>query len=411
MALRRGELPGSTRRFVNATRRSGRSCRRAPRSPVPTTHSTASPEATLRATALAYTSSAAAGRRQPLEDSMAQSTSQQRVAWKDYACQGDKMLLASFGPDRIRVAPPTADAWRALASVLEFHDYQIRPADTDSYNCRAITGGTGRSLHSYGIALDVNWTTNPYRRTPDKRKVRFSAKPTQAERAIDVKHQIADTDMTPAIIDDVLAIRTTDGKRVFEWGGNWTTVKDPMHFELDVTPEELATGIDWSTVKTAPEPAIALGSFDVVQPLIEKWEGGFSNHPDDPGGATNMGITQETLARWRGHPVTTDDVRQLTREEARQIFRADFWQPLRADELPLPAAVMTYNASVLSGAARGAATLQAALNMQGKPVAQDGDIGAETIAASRTADQRRLVDDYAAIYEAYLRSLPVFATF
>src|SRR5262249_25358603 len=117
------------------------------------------------------------------------------------------------------------------------------------------------------------------------------------------------------------------------------------------------------------------------------------------------------LARWRGHPVTTDDVRQLTREEARQIFRADFWQPLRADELPLPAAEMTYNASVLSGPARAAVMLQQALNMQGKPVAQDGDIGAETIAAARTADQRRLVDDFAATYEAYLRSLPAFATF
>ncbi|HKD28430.1 MAG TPA: M15 family metallopeptidase, partial [Xanthobacteraceae bacterium] len=267
---------------------------------------------------------------------MSQSTAQQRVARKAYECSADEMQIIPFGPDRILIAPPTTDAWRALASVMQSHAYQIRPEDTDSYNCRQITGGTGRSLHAFGIALDVNWTTNPYRETPDRRKVRFSDKPTQAERATDVKLQIADTDMTPEMIDDVSEIKTNNGKRVFEWGGSWTTVKDPMHFELDVTPDELASGIDWNTVKqpagqTAPQPApqpapgvgaqvgdpgsvsggdaitpaaIMLGNFDAVQPLIEKWEGGFSNDPRDPGGATNMGITQDTLAQWRGHPVT-----------------------------------------------------------------------------------------------------------
>jgi len=367
---------------------------------------------------------------------MAQSTSEQRVAWKAYECETDKMLTIPFGPDRIRVAPPTVDAWRALEAVLQSHDYQIRPSDTDSYNCRQITGGTGRSLHSFGIALDVNWTTNPYRQTPDKRKVRFSDKPTQAERAIDVKQQKADTDMTPQMIDDVLAIKTRTGSRVFEWGGNWTTVKDPMHFELDVTPADLEGGIDWTSVKKSPGEVVAdavapangsrpgaaaggpaasagmvLGSFDAVQPLIEKWEGGFSNHPSDPGGATNMGITQGTLARWRGRPVSLDEVRQLTRDEARQIFRENYWKPLRGDELPLPAAQMAYNTSVLSGKQRAVLVLQEALNRQGKSVALDGDIGPETIGASRTADQRRLVDDYADIYEAYLRGLPAFATF
>src|SRR5690242_14288932 len=180
---------------------------------------------------------------------MSRSTAQQRVAWTAYECNADKMQIIPFGPDRIRVAPPTIDAWRALASVMQSHAYQIRPSDTDSYNCRQITGGTGRSLHAYGIALDVNWMTNPYRPTPDRRKVRFSDKPTQAERARDVKLQIADTDMTPEMIADVLAIKTAGGKRVFEWGGNWSTVKDTMHFELDVAPDDLGTGIDWSSVR------------------------------------------------------------------------------------------------------------------------------------------------------------------
>ena len=115
-----------------------------------------------------------------------------QIGLHDYNCNGtyadpEDMVVIDFGPDRIQVAPPTQDAWRALASVLLHHDYDIRIEDTDSYNCRTITGGSGKSLHSYGIALDVNWKTNPFKSTPDKRKVKFSGKSTQAERANDVK--------------------------------------------------------------------------------------------------------------------------------------------------------------------------------------------------------------------------------
>ena len=58
----------------------------------------------------------------------------------------------------------------------------------------------------------------------------------------------ADTDMTPQLIADALAIRTKGGQRVFAWGGSWALVKDSMHFEISVSPEELATGIDTATV-------------------------------------------------------------------------------------------------------------------------------------------------------------------
>lgn len=183
---------------------------------------------------------------------MSESTSQQRISWRAYECEQRAMERIPFGPDQILVAPPTVDAWRALAAVFAAHRYDIRIEDTDSYNCRPIKGGTGKSLHSYGIALDVNWETNPYKTTPGGRQVKFSTKATQAERANDVKRDVADTDMTRELIDDVLAIKTNNGKRVFEWGGNWTNVKDTMHFEIDVKPEDLESGIDWSTVRGRP---------------------------------------------------------------------------------------------------------------------------------------------------------------
>jgi hypothetical protein len=184
---------------------------------------------------------------------MPRSTPELRKLWKTYECAADKMVVVAFGPDKVRVAPPTSDAWKALAAVLAAHGYTIRGADTDSYNCRKITGGTDKSLHAFGIALDINWTTNPYIDHIGERDVRFSLKATQAARAIDVKAALADTDMTPAMIDDVLAITTKSGKRVFEWGGHWRSVKDCMHFEIDVSPDDLVQGIDSATV--AGEPA------------------------------------------------------------------------------------------------------------------------------------------------------------
>jgi peptidoglycan hydrolase-like protein with peptidoglycan-binding domain len=179
---------------------------------------------------------------------MASPTQAMRNAWADYDGNEGAMQRISFGPDSILVAPPTIDAWKALERVLEAFGYGIRIEDTDSYNDRQIKGGGGKSLHAYGIALDINWHTNPYRDHAGKRPGRFSAKTTQAERAEDVRLGIADTDMTKQMTDAVLAIQTLGGKRVFGWGGTWETLKDSMHFQIEVTPTELAKGIDWNTV-------------------------------------------------------------------------------------------------------------------------------------------------------------------
>ncbi len=356
---------------------------------------------------------------------MGLTTTKLRAAWKQYECRETDMVTISFGPDLIRVAPPTQGAWKALATVLNHHDYNIRLADTDSYNCRTITGGSGKSLHSYGIALDINWKTNPFIETPDKRPVRFSDKATQAERATDVKQHLADTDMTPEMIADAVAIVTTEGKKVFEWGGHWRNVKDAMHFELDLAPEDLAAGVDWSSVKghadpigepqagagaamAAPPAGAPTPAFETSHPFIAKWEGGFVNDPDDPGGATNMGITIDTLRRWRGTPVSVDDVRNLTEDEARRIFFANYWRKLRCDEMPLALALMTYNAGVNSGPGRGAKFLQRTLVAQGQQIAIDGQVGPNTLAASRAVDERRAVESYSDIYENYYRGLSKF---
>ena len=361
---------------------------------------------------------------------MGLSTSQLRSAWHEFECAKAKMDAFDFLGDTILVAPPTVEAWEALATVLRFHGYEVRGKDTDSYNCRAITGGTEKSLHSYGIALDINWQTNPYIDHKGSRKPKFSTKPTQDQRALDVKAAKADTDMTVVMIEDVLAIKTSKGKQVFEWGGNWETVKDSMHFEVDIGPQDIAEGIDWTTVKgergvlEQPGPESSLGPTSAHEPtgaytdaflkchlVVERWEGGYVNHPSDPGGPTNMGVTQAVLAEWRGHPATAMDVKNLTREEARRIFYAKYWIPLRADELALPVALMTYNCGVNSGIGRGGKFLQRVLNRQGAGLIEDGKIGRLSIQAAQTVNVQQAVSDYADIYEAFYRGLTTFNVF
>jgi hypothetical protein len=236
---------------------------------------------------------------------MPKSTTQLRQLWRTFECAETTMVAIPFGPDRIRVAPPTTEAWEALAAVLLHHKYEIRTVDTDSYNCREITGGSGRSLHSYGIALDVNWTTNPFKDHPGNRPVNFSSKPTQAERALDVRRGIADTDMTPQMIADVQAIKTRGGVGVFEWGGSWSGHKDAMHFELDLSPDELAAGIDRSTVAgwTTFE---STNAFD-VQPGADSAPSSTPASPTLPANDPHVVIARDGL-RLRADASTQSDV-------------------------------------------------------------------------------------------------------
>jgi len=160
----------------------------------------------------------------------------------------------------------------------------------------------------------------------------------------------------------------------------------------------------------APDQMPAKDNFSIVQPLIDKWEGGYDNDPADPGGATNHGITHGELAEWRKtHP--GGSIETLSLDEAHQIFRENYWNKLSCDQLPLAVAAMAYNAGVNSGVSRGAKFLQQCLNKQGLALDVDGEIGPLTIAAAVNCDQTRLVNDYVATYEAFYRGISTFPRF
>ena len=168
------------------------------------------------------------------------STEALRTAWAADLCATDRMVTRRVLSTNAVINPKIADAVAALEQALLATGYQAKW--TTAYSCRAITGGTAPSLHAYGIAVDIDPAENPYQ-NPTTWSVRFSAGLTRAVRAADVAAKNADTIFTPAQVAAVEAIRTVDGKQVWAWGGRWPGLLDTMHFQINVTPPELARGL------------------------------------------------------------------------------------------------------------------------------------------------------------------------
>jgi len=139
---------------------------------------------------------------------------------------------------------------------------------------------------------------------------------------------------------------------------------------------------------------------------VLKSEGGFSNNPKDPGGATNKGVTQAVYDDWRArHGLDKQSVRKLADNELQAIYRHDYWDRVRGDDLPAGVDYATFDFAVNSGVSRAARFLQAAAG-----VAQDGAIGPATLAAVRS-EPAFIISALVDKREAFLRSLPTFATF
>ncbi len=146
--------------------------------------------------------------------------------------------------------------------------------------------------------------------------------------------------------------------------------------------------------------------FDTALEHVLLFEGGYVDHPSDPGGATNMGITIGTLADWRNTPVTKDDVKNLTLQEAGQIYKARYWDACRCDEMPDGIAFMLFDAAVNHGPNRASRFLQ-----QAAGVADDGIIGPQTMGAVLDKDADELIEEYAARRMHFYGQLSTFSVF
>ncbi|SDG36635.1 glycoside hydrolase family 108 protein [Pelagibacterium luteolum] len=144
--------------------------------------------------------------------------------------------------------------------------------------------------------------------------------------------------------------------------------------------------------------------------LILKHEGGYVDHPADPGGATNMGITHKTLARWRGvspwWDVPKSEVAALTRAEAAAIYKAQYWDRSKAGSMPAGLDLALFDYAVNSGPDRAIRALQALVG-----VVQDGFVGPVTLAAIAKRDTRTLVEALCDQRMSFLQRLSTWASF
>lgn len=137
-------------------------------------------------------------------------------------------------------------------------------------------------------------------------------------------------------------------------------------------------------------------------------EGGFVNHPSDPGGITNLGVTKSAWEAFVGHPVTEADMRALAPDMVEPFYRERYWNVCRCDELQSGLDYLIFDVAVNSGTGRAAKFLQAQLG-----VAVDGSIGARTMAAYklRHGDTVQLINNIADKRQAFWESLKTYPDF
>ena len=139
-------------------------------------------------------------------------------------------------------------------------------------------------------------------------------------------------------------------------------------------------------------------------------EGGFVNHPSDPGGITNLGVTKATWEAWTGKPASIADMKALTPSKVAPLYKARYWDAVKADSLPAPLAHCVFDFAVNSGPARAARFLQ---TLVGADV--DGKIGPGTMAAVKAYVVKHgaveAARGYQKLRENFYRKQPTFKVF
>jgi lysozyme family protein len=144
---------------------------------------------------------------------------------------------------------------------------------------------------------------------------------------------------------------------------------------------------------------------------VLKHEGGYVDHPRDPGGATNLGITLGTAKAYRldidgDGDVDKNDVRLLTPETAAPVYKDGYWLKCQCDKLPAGVDYMVFDLAVNSGTNRAMRYLQRAVG-----AVEDGKIGPKTLSLVNKLNEADIIRTMSDIREEFYRSLNTFSTF
>lgn len=147
-------------------------------------------------------------------------------------------------------------------------------------------------------------------------------------------------------------------------------------------------------------------NFEAALKAVLHHEGGFVNHPSDPGGMTNLGCTKKVWEEWVGHPVDEKTVRALTPADVAPLYKQKYWDKVRGDDLPDGVDYIVFDTAINSGPGRAVKFLQGCVGAD-----MDGALGPKTLALVAAADPKTLVEDYAKRRLSFLHELPTWDTF
>lgn len=144
--------------------------------------------------------------------------------------------------------------------------------------------------------------------------------------------------------------------------------------------------------------------------LVLAHEGNFVNHPADPGGPTNKGVTQRVYDAYRKvKGLVSRSVKFIDAIETEEIYRKQYWRMVKGDDLPAGLDYAVFDFAVNSGISRAVKYLQKLVGINA-----DGALGLESMSAifaAAKADEEALIIKYCANRLAFLKSLPTFPTF
>lgn len=151
---------------------------------------------------------------------------------------------------------------------------------------------------------------------------------------------------------------------------------------------------------------MAKQSYDASLKHLLQHEGGYTDHPADPGGPTNFGITIFDYRKYVKPDATTADVGAMKVEEAERIYRTKYWDTQRCDELPAGVDYAVFDYGVNSGIGRSTKVLQRVVGVKA-----DGVLGPQTMRAVARSDPRTIIVgicDERLRFLKRLRTWPVF---
>ena len=147
-------------------------------------------------------------------------------------------------------------------------------------------------------------------------------------------------------------------------------------------------------------------NYDKCLETILHHEGGYVNHPEDPGGETNLGVTKRVYQEWGG----TKDMKDLTFDDVAPIYKKNYWDKMKCDDLPSGLDLCVFDFGVNAGPGRAAKYLQSLIG-----TVADGGIGPNTLAKLKEyTDEtgvKETITNYQNERQSYYEKLSTFKTF